>query len=116
MTVEEYGSRYCLIGPLSKRNSSLEVEVCEPSCPIMAACLKQMRDSGVRVVFGKWLIDGSPSVILFDLESVLNRLNEWKSNLWEVAKIPSPSNDQEMNNAILFGYLVAWFLGLVRNQ
>lgn len=72
-----------------------------------------MRSAGVSVSFGKWLVDGSPSVILFDLESMSHRLNEWKSDLWSVAGIPCPSNDQEMNDSIIFGYLNAWFIGLV---
>lgn len=113
VTVEEYGDRYCLIGPLSRKNSSFEVEVCEPECHVIGKSLKEMRDAGVRVVYGKWLIDGSPSVILFDVESVLHRLQEWKGDLWKLAGIPSPSNDLEMNGAILLGYLAAWFIGLV---
>jgi glycogen(starch) synthase len=113
ITVEEYGNRYCLIGPLSKKNSSLEVEICEPEDSLIQECLNEMRCNGVKVLFGKWLVDGSPSVILFDLEAVIHRLNEWKSDLWNFAGIPSPSNDQEMNDAIIFGYLNAWFLGLV---
>lgn len=38
-------------------------------------------------------------------------MDEWKSDLWNTASIPSPQNDGEMNEAIVFGYLVAWFLG-----
>ncbi|KAF9584151.1 glycogen synthase isoform 1, partial [Lunasporangiospora selenospora] len=38
-------------------------------------------------------------------------LDEWKGDLWSIAGIPSPPNDHETNEAILFGYLVAWFLG-----
>lgn len=113
ITVEEYGNRYCLIGPLSKKNSSFEVEICEPENALIRNCLEEMRFSGVKVLSGKWLVEGSPSVILFDLEAMLHRLNEWKSDLWNIAGIPSPSNDQEMNDAIIFGYLNAWFLGLV---
>ena len=113
ITVEEYGSRYCLIGPLSKKNSSLEVEICDSEDITIQECLSEMRNYGVKVYFGKWLIDGSPSVILFDLESMTHRLNEWKGDLWTIAGIPCPSNDQEMNDAIVFGYLNAWFLDLV---
>lgn len=115
VTVDEYGANYCLIGPLSKKNASLEVEVCEPEDEEMRECLGQMRKAGVQVVFGHWLIDGAPAVLLFDLESSLHRLNEWKAGIWEAAAIPSPSNDQEMNNAIVFGFLVAWFTGLVHD-
>jgi glycogen(starch) synthase len=41
-------------------------------------------------------------------------MNEWKSDLWNIAGIPSPPSDFETNEAIIFGYLVAWFLGEVR--
>lgn len=79
----------------------------------MKKCLQSMRDEGIRIVYGTWLVDGSPSVILFDLESAVHRVNEWKSDLWNISGIPSPSNDNEMNDAVIFGYLTAWFLGLV---
>lgn len=91
----------------------MEVEICDPEDVTIDECLSEMRNSGVEVSFGKWLIDGSPSVILFDLESTSDYLNDWKANIWSVAGIPCPSNDQEMNDAILFGYMNAWFLGLV---
>ena len=89
------------------------MEVCDPEDHTIRECLDEMRSAGVKVLFGKWLIDGSPSVILFDLESMTHRLNEWKSDLWSVASIPCPSNDQEMNESLIFGYLNAWFVGLV---
>jgi len=58
------------------------------------------------------LIEGYPRVLLFDLGSVWNRLNEWKADLWEKLQIPTPQ-DKEMDDAVVFGYLTAWFLGEV---
>jgi len=40
-------------------------------------------------------------------------MDEWKTDLWNLAGIPSPSNDHETNETIVFGYMVAWFLGEV---
>ena len=40
-------------------------------------------------------------------------MDEWKADLWNLAGIPSPSNDHENNETIVFGYMVAWFLGEV---
>lgn len=40
-------------------------------------------------------------------------MDEWKADLWNLAGIPSPPNDHETNEAIVFGYIVAWFLGEV---
>ena len=52
-------------------------------------------------------------MLLFDTKTAYGYLNEWKTDLWNVASIPSPDNDEETNEAIVFGYLVAWFLGEV---
>jgi hypothetical protein len=65
-------------------------------------------------MYGRWLIDGAPRVLLFDTSTAYGWLDEWKGDLWSVAGIPSPPNDAETNEAIVFGYLVAWFLGEVR--
>lgn len=112
VTVEEYGERYCLLGPLAHKTASLEVEHLQKSHsgPLNEA-IRIMRSQGVNVVYGRWLIEGAPFVVLFDLESVRHRVNEWKSNLWETAQLPTPDNDFETNDAIAFGYVVAWFLG-----
>lgn len=111
VTTDEYGDNYCLIGPYAHGKAPLEIEEKEPTCLITRNAVKRMRESGVRVVCGKWLVEGSPNVILFDLGSASCHLNEWKADLWERASIPSPHVDIETNDAILFGYLVAWFLG-----
>lgn len=68
---------------------------------------------GVKVFFGSWLIEGHPSVVLFDVGSVYHRLNEWKGDIWEKFRIPLPDNDRETNDSVVFGYLVSWFFGEV---
>ncbi|KAF9466688.1 glycogen synthase [Collybia nuda] len=111
VTVSEYGDRYCLIGPLSYKTAPMEVEAEEPNDPHLAATLELMREQGVKALYGRWLIEGNPHVLLFDTSSQYSRLDEWKGDLWNLAGIPSPPNDHETNETIVFGYLVAWFLG-----
>ena len=72
-----------------------------------------MQARGVRMLYGRWLIEGAPRVLLFDTGSAWSRLDEWKGDLWSVAGIPAPPGDHETNETIVFGYLVAWFLGEV---
>lgn len=93
----------------------MEVEAQEPTDPTLAAVLAAMRESGVKCLYGRWLIEGAPKVLLFDTSSVFQRLDEWKGDLWNLAGIPTPPNDNETNETIVFGYLVAWFLGEVRH-
>ncbi|KAG1148780.1 hypothetical protein G6F37_006594 [Rhizopus arrhizus] len=110
VTVREFGERYCLIGPLSYKTAPMEVEALEPPTEMLKETLEAMSASGVRYLFGRWLVEGAPYVLLFDTGSISHKLDEWKGDLWRVAGIPSPPNDQETNEAILFGYVVAWFL------
>lgn len=110
VTVQEYGDRYCMIGPLNHRSAPVEVESLEPPTEELREAIKFMESQGFRITFGRWLIEGAPYVLLFDLASASHRLNQWKGELWNIAGIPSPPNDTETNDAVVFGYLVALFL------
>ncbi|CAL9735454.1 glycogen [starch] synthase isoform 1 [Monosporozyma servazzii] len=119
ITVEQYRDNYCTIGPLNKTNYHSEVDVqdweAEDTFPDelipIQNTLKSMKDRGVNFIYGRWLIEGGPRVLLFDLESVKYYLDEWKADIWSLVGIPSPEGDSETDNAILLGYTVAWFLG-----
>ncbi|KAI5475234.1 glycogen(starch) synthase, glycosyltransferase family 3 protein [Pseudohyphozyma bogoriensis] len=121
VTCQEYGDRYLLLGPLSYKSAPMEVEAIDwevvgnkdigvTEVPLRKT-LTAMRERGVKFLYGRWLIEGAPRVLLFDTGSVYDRLNEWKTDLWNLAGIPTPPNDSETNETILFGYLSAWFLG-----
>ena len=85
----------------------------EPTSPAIAATMQSMKDRGIGMMYGRWLIEGAPRVLLIDTKTAYGYMNEWKSDLWNIASIPSPPGDDETNEAIVFGYLVAWFLGEV---
>lgn len=72
-----------------------------------------MQARGIGLVYGRWLIEGAPRVLLIDTKTGYRFLDEWKADLWNMAGIPSPPGDDETNEAVVFGYLVAWFLGEV---
>lgn len=72
-----------------------------------------MRSRGIGILYGRWLIEGAPRVLLIDTKTAYKYMDEWKTDLWNSAGIPSPPGDDETNEAIVFGYLVAWFLGEV---
>lgn len=66
------------------------------------------------MVYGRWLIEGAPRILLIDTKTGYRWLDEWKTDLWNTAGIPTPHGDDETNEAVVFGYLIAWFLGEVR--
>ncbi|SCU90607.1 LAME_0E09274g1_1 [Lachancea meyersii CBS 8951] len=122
ITCSRYRDNYTLLGPLNRATYQTEVEPMDwtdpqtfesrgSHTPEIRIALENMQKRGVVFVYGRWLIEGAPRVLLFDLESVRCYLNEWKADLWDIAGIPSTESDSETNDAILFGYSVAWFLG-----
>ncbi|KAG7814148.1 hypothetical protein KL921_000422 [Ogataea angusta] len=111
VTVAEYRERYTLIGPLNHRSASVEVEELPVHNAALKATLDSMQSRGIRYLYGRWLIEGAPRVILFDIGSAFPYLNEWKADLWSLAGIPSPESDVETNDAVMLGYLTAWFIG-----
>jgi glycogen(starch) synthase len=75
-----------------------------------------MQERGIEIMYGRWLIEGAPRVLLMNIGSAWRFLDEWKGDLWTQAGIPSPATDTETNDAIVLGYLVAWFLGEVNSS
>ncbi|ORZ34679.1 glycogen synthase [Catenaria anguillulae PL171] len=113
VTVAEYGNRYILMGPLNYKSAPMEVESADPELVShdLRDALHAMGQQGIRWKFGRWLIDGAPWVLLFDLGSAAHRLPEWRGDMASNHAVPSPPNDTETNDAILLGYLVSWLLG-----
>lgn len=91
----------------------MEVEPLQPTPGPLKQTIDSMSERGIRTLYGRWLIEGAPRVLLIDTSTGYRWLDEWKGDLWNTAGIPSPASDAETNEAIVFGYLVAWFLGEV---
>ncbi|XP_057289340.1 glycogen [starch] synthase, muscle-like [Hydractinia symbiolongicarpus] len=115
VTVDELGDDYFLIGPYNHRQCQTEVEIIEPEYEVIRNTITSMREDGIKVVYGRWLIDGSPKVILFDIESARHHLASWRKDLWEACHIGIPDHDSECLNILIFGSIVAWFLGKFRH-
>lgn len=103
--------------PLAKltatKKAAVEVEPLTPTNPELATSIANMQAKGIEMVYGRWLIEGAPRILLIDTKTGYRWLDEWKGDLWNTAGIPSPPGDDETNEAVVFGYLVAWFLGEV---
>ncbi|KAI9654372.1 MAG: glycogen synthase isoform 1 [Bathelium mastoideum] len=111
VTTAEYGATYTMLGPLNYASAQVEVEEIQPKDPALVKTIKSMTERGIKTLYGRWLIDGAPRVLLFDTKTAYHKLDEWKGDLWSIAGIPSPPDDWETNEAIVFGYVIAWFLG-----
>ncbi|XP_014681796.1 PREDICTED: glycogen [starch] synthase-like [Priapulus caudatus] len=111
ISVEELGDQYCLFGPYNESCVRTEVEIVEPDDVLMQKTVKKLRDCGFKVYYGRWLIDGYPQVVLFDIGSAAWKLDEWKREFWDLTRIGIPWQDIECNDAVVFGFLVEMFIG-----
>ncbi|XGW08399.1 hypothetical protein V3C99_011042 [Haemonchus contortus] len=110
ISCEELGDQYCMFGPMKNDKWRLEVEKVEPENRTIRAAIRKLHESGFECMYGRWLIDGYPKVILFDLGSGAKKMNEWKQELFDRCRIGIPHEDIESNDAVILGFMVAIFL------
>lgn len=116
ISTEELGDQYCMFGPMKDGKWRLEVDPIEPENRTIRAAMKRFQADGFRCMYGRWLIEGYPKVILFDLGSGAVKMNEWKHELYEKCKIGIPHEDIESNDAVILGFMVAIFLQHFRDS
>ena len=61
------------------------------------------RQKGYRVHCGRWLVEGNPQVVLFDVASAAHKMNEFKQELYDKAGIGVPHEDIETNDVAILG-------------
>lgn len=106
------GDKNILVGPHRPERVGNEVVESEfpPESPL-ALAVQTAREKELKVITGKWLVDGQPPAILFDVESARSRFGDDDIERFKKDQgIDIPDNDQETTDAILFGYMVADFL------
>uniref|UniRef100_UPI0025AE141E glycogen [starch] synthase, liver isoform X1 n=1 Tax=Doryrhamphus excisus TaxID=161450 RepID=UPI0025AE141E len=116
VTVDEWGENYFMLGPYFEHNFKTQVEACDPPIPSIRKAMDALIHNGCQVYFGRWLIEGSPYVILFDIGSAAWNLDRWKGDLWETCNIGLPYQDREANDSLILGSLIAWFFKELTDQ
>uniref|UniRef100_U5ET57 Glycogen [starch] synthase n=1 Tax=Corethrella appendiculata TaxID=1370023 RepID=U5ET57_9DIPT len=111
VSTEELGDQYCLLGPYKEQSARVEVEEFEfgHGNPY-AGAVNAMRQQGFKVHCGRWLVDGNPQIVLFDIGSGAWKLDQFKQELWETSNVGIPHPDIESNDAVILGYMVAQFI------
>ncbi|GAM21867.1 hypothetical protein SAMD00019534_050420, partial [Acytostelium subglobosum LB1] len=107
ITVEEFRTRYALIGPYNAETAATEFEPLVPSEQAHLVIESMMRKYGIQIYYGQWLIDSYPKVFLIDLRSSFHKLGEWR---WDLMAGFEQPNDNETNESVIFGYQVALLL------
>jgi glycogen(starch) synthase len=102
--VEQWGNRYCLIGPYNPQTSQTEFEEIQPT-GFFADVLRMLNEQGIEAHYGHWLITGRPRVLLLNPSSVKSQLGVIKYLMWEHHNI-AMNDDDLVNQVVSFGYAV----------
>ncbi|WP_428388932.1 glycosyltransferase [Mucisphaera sp.] len=113
--VSRWSNRYCLIGPYLPDKAQVEFEP-RPLIGAFGQAVKALNEAGIEAHFGRWLVTGRPNVILVNHLSVFRYLYDVKARIWRDHNIPTPNDDEEINNVVAFGEAVRVLLTLLAEQ
>ena len=108
--VDEWGDNYCLIGPYFAQTAGIEFERLDQDESIFSQAARSLREKGLDVYYGRWLVTGKPRIILIDFTSNLAKVDALKFDLWERHKISTINCEDLFNRVIAFGDLVKKYL------
>ena len=109
--VEKWGNDYTLLGPYFAQTAAAEFEaldVCDES-PLERSIL-WMREQGLTVYYGNWLITGKPKIVLFDFASMYKQVDKIKGRIWDNHKISTLGVEELVNQTIALGEMIRLFL------
>lgn len=108
--VEKWGDDYFLLGPYLPGKAASEFEPLPDDDSPVGKTVRRLREAGIYVHYGYWLVTGKPKVVLFDLNSLASHLNEIKVQLWEDFRISTLTSEDLVNQVLLFGFGIQQFL------
>jgi glycogen(starch) synthase len=115
--VEKWGEDYLLLGPYFPQTAAAEFEALPVSedTPVERAILA-MRAKGLQVHYGNWLITGKPKIVLFDIASMYEQVDEIKGRIWDNHKISTLGVEELVNQTIALGELIRIFLSHLASE
>ncbi|MFQ3575890.1 MAG: glycogen synthase, partial [Cytophagales bacterium] len=110
-----WDENYCLIGPYFHHKANFEFEPTDDYSDVYGQAVLKLREHGIEVAYGHWLVSGKPKVVLINPFFVYWKLGDIKYQLWERHDIPSEYADDLQSQVIAFGYLLKEYLKEVCN-
>ncbi|MEM8781272.1 MAG: glycosyltransferase [Planctomycetota bacterium] len=108
-------SRYCLVGPYQERSAQVEFEPA-PLVGPMGKAVQRMREIGIGAEYGRWLVTGRPHLVLLHLPDTRRYLDDIKYRLWADHHIPTPGNDELLNDVVAFAESIRVLLTVLGEQ
>jgi len=75
---EKWGDNYCLLGPYLHNRMPAEFEPAENYDDPFGQAVLKLRQLGIEVYYGCWLVTGRPKVVLINFYSIYHKLGDIK--------------------------------------
>jgi glycogen synthase len=108
--MENWGGRFCMIGPFMNKNILAELEPLNDVEDVFGQAAANLRKKGYDVHYAEWLITGKPRVVLLNPNAVEEKaLNVIKYLLWKNYQISTPTGNKLIDQVISFAYLTKMY-------
>lgn len=104
----QWEDRYCLVGPLVGQNVSAEVDPLEEPVGPVGEAVKKLREEGIHVIHGIWLVTGRPQVVLIDVFKSLEDIESIRKTFEDPYEI-SIHDDELQKQVMAFAHVTEKF-------
>ena len=113
--VKHYGANYFLVGPYFKDKTLGEFEELQPP-EYFSTIFEKLKTKGVKVYFGKWLIEGEPLVMLLDFDALMPYIDSMKKELWDFYQVDSLGASSDFDDPVVWSFAVGKLLENIANE
>src|SRR4051812_35052545 len=107
--MDQWGGRYCMVGPYLNKNILTELEPLDDSADIFGLAASNLKKKGYDVQYAEWLVTGKPRVVLLNPNVIEERtMNVVKYLLWKNHGISTADNPL-INQVVAFAFLTKLF-------
>jgi glycogen synthase len=101
LMTQRWGDRYIMVGPWEPSKANVEFEEVRHT-GWTGRAIDKVREQGLNVHYGRWLIPGRPRVMLLEYALPPERLAAAKYRLWEEHGIETPFHDPLIDMVVGF--------------
>jgi glycogen(starch) synthase len=104
----QWGDQYCLVGPLVGQQVNAEIDPINSTSGPIGKAVKKLREDGIDVIYGNWLISGRPKVVLIDVLGSMKNIELIRKEYKEEHEL-NIANDELQEKVLVFSYLTSRF-------
>jgi len=106
---ERWRDQYCTIGPQTSSQLPVEFQATTDYSDEFGQAVLKLREKGLEVNYGYWLIPGKPKVVLMDISSVKAHINQIKSDYSQHYEFII-RNDELVDDVLAFSHMIFQFV------